>query len=205
MRDTTIDLLTANEILTLKSDMSDLINDSQLRVAIVLGKKTEGTYVPGTGVMPTTWTRDALYAIRGNSFREHNLEKDFEVGDNIFLVKYDDYIDDLEVEIDIGDQLLELRYDVGTVNVTLSSATITGSGTSWLVNAGKGNYFRLKNETDFYEISAIASTTSMTVSPVYANSTKLGYPYDIYLRWQIINVVKDPLNILRKIHCRRVM
>jgi hypothetical protein len=201
-----LDILTNQEKSDILTDITSLLSDSQFSVRVILGKKSEGDYNPGTGVKTETWTRDAIDAIRSNftameaSFWKGNIE----VGDVVFLIKKDDYLADLGAELDKGDQILELRYDVGGVSMTGSSAAVTGSGTVWTTNAGKGDYFSLTHETDYYEISSVATNTSLTLTTNYANATKSWYPYQIFTDWQIVDIRKDLMDTIRKIHCRRI-
>lgn len=68
-------------------------------------------------------------------------------------------------------------YNTGTASFTTNSATVTGSGTSW----GSGMVglwiYRTNNPAAVYRITAVASTTSMTITPAYAGATVSGVGY----------------------------
>ena len=164
-------------------------------------------FSPETGIKTETWTRDKVYAIRGEfSIKELAFwQGAIELGDAVFLINKADYLDDLGTDLDKDDQILEFRYETGRVAVTNSSTSVTGTGTTWTTNAGKGDFFKLKHEDDYYEIASNpTSDTALTLSSNYSNVTKTSQPYEIYSRWLIINVMKDILNSFRKVHCRRL-
>lgn len=58
----------------------------------------------------------------------------------------------------------------GTVTATRNSATVTGSGTSF-AGSDVGRQFQVGNRAPTYTISAVASTTSMTIDRVYGDTT----------------------------------
>ena len=69
-------------------------------------------------------------------------------------------------------------YKTGTVTVTNNSATVTGSGTDFASGAQRGFGFQGPNGL-VYEITAINSSTSLTITPVYGGSTASGQSYAI--------------------------
>ena len=69
-------------------------------------------------------------------------------------------------------------YKTGTVSVTNNSATVTGSGTNFVSGAQVGFGFQGPNGLA-YEITAINSSTSLTITPVYGGSTASGQAYAI--------------------------
>jgi hypothetical protein len=69
-------------------------------------------------------------------------------------------------------------YKTGTVTVTNNSATVTGSGTNFVSGAQVGFGFQGPNGL-VYEITAINSSTSLTITPVYGGSTASGQSYSI--------------------------
>jgi hypothetical protein len=70
-------------------------------------------------------------------------------------------------------------YRTGTCTATNGSATVTGSLTAWLANAKAGDFWVPDAEGRAYEITAVNSNTSITISPVYAGSTGSGKAYGI--------------------------
>ena len=206
MRDTTLDIFTAKEKTRLLQDIGALVNASQFRVPIVLGKLTQGAYDPNTGTQSETWTRDKVYAIRGEfSVKELSyFQGNIELGDVLFLINKSDYLNDLGADLDKEDELLEFRYDTGGINITKGSTAVTGLGTSWLKNAGKSDYLRVKYETDYYSISSVSTNTALVLGAAYSNATKTSAGYEVYHKWRVVNVMKDVMDIIRKVHCRRV-
>lgn len=82
-------------------------------------------------------------------------------------------------------------YETGTVSVTEGSATITGSGTTWS-SAMVGRKFYCGNAT--YEIATFVSTTSMTLTTVYAGDSASGATYKIYQdQYSLASDVEDVL------------
>jgi len=71
------------------------------------------------------------------------------------------------------------QYRTGTVSVTNGSATVTGSGTSWLTNVEAGDLFKVKSENVIYTIASVNSNTQLTLSTNYAGSTASGLEYQI--------------------------
>ncbi len=206
MRRITLDILSAAEKDIIAADITDLISDPSYRRRIILGKKTEGTYTPGTGLTGDTWTRDAIFGARG-SFTVEELQGAsgvIELGDIYFLIKRDDYLVDLDSELEAGDQLLEYTYSTGHASVVKNSTAVDGSGTSWSKQAHKGDFFRLEHEEFYYEINTVTDGDHIVLKTAYARETKARQPYQILRRWNIVNVQISTLDIIRKIHCRRV-
>lgn len=73
---------------------------------------------------------------------------------------------------------VDVHYTTGTVAVTATSTGIVGTGTSWN-SAMVGRYFYKVGDTQSYLISAVGSTTSITLSTAYAGSTTSGSSYAI--------------------------
>jgi len=69
-------------------------------------------------------------------------------------------------------------YKTGTISVTNGSTTVTGSGTQWIANAAIGEALYAPDGR-LYEITNIASDTSMTIAPAYLGSTQSGQDYVI--------------------------
>jgi hypothetical protein len=77
-------------------------------------------------------------------------------------------------------------YKTGTITVTNGSTTVTGSGTQWIANAGVGEALYAPDGR-LYEITNIASDTSITITPAYlgANASAQSYtfvPSQSYIR-----------------------
>lgn len=68
-------------------------------------------------------------------------------------------------------------YKTGTVTLTLSSGTVTGTGTAWLTAVKAGD--TLVKDGALYEITAIASDTSLTISPAWPDATATDTSYAI--------------------------
>lgn len=62
-------------------------------------------------------------------------------------------------------------YSTGTATFTSGSATVTGSGTAW--NSGMVGLwiYRTNNPGTVHRITAVASATSLTITPPYTNAT----------------------------------
>jgi hypothetical protein len=77
-------------------------------------------------------------------------------------------------------------YSTGTVTATVGSTTLTGSGTAWSTtnsygqaNARAGGKITISGSTEVYEVTAVASGTSLTISPAFigATASSLSYLY----------------------------
>lgn len=67
-------------------------------------------------------------------------------------------------------------YDAGTVNVTVNSATVTGTGTKWLAGARQGEAF-VAPDGRLYEVLNVASDTSLTLTKPYIGATATAQKY----------------------------
>lgn len=69
-------------------------------------------------------------------------------------------------------------YKTGTVSVTNSSATVTGSGTLWVANVKPGDMF-IGPDLVPREILSVVSNTSLTLADNYTGTTSSGASYSI--------------------------
>lgn len=67
-------------------------------------------------------------------------------------------------------------YRAGTIKVTANSATVTGTGTSWVQNARVGDGLQ-GPDGRVYEITNIASNTSLSITPAYQGASATGQTY----------------------------
>lgn len=87
-------------------------------------------------------------------------------------------------------------YRTGTITVTNGSATITGSGTAFIANASIGEGL-IGPDGRTYEITNIASDTSLTISPAYLGGTAGGQAYAIApLRGRIADLISETSSLL---------
>lgn len=87
-------------------------------------------------------------------------------------------------------------YRSGSISLTNGSATVTGSGTAFITNASIGEGF-LGPDGRTYEITDIASNTSLTISPAYLGSTASGQAYAIApLRGRIADLIAETSSLL---------
>ncbi|RME68259.1 MAG: hypothetical protein D6782_01395, partial [Alphaproteobacteria bacterium] len=66
----------------------------------------------------------------------------------------------------------------GTVDVTNGSTAVIGTGTNWISQVNVGDFFSI-DQSKFYEVAAVNSNTSITISPAYAETTATGQTYAI--------------------------
>ena len=71
------------------------------------------------------------------------------------------------------------QYSIGTASVTNGSATVTGSGTLFLTNVNTGDSFTIASTGVVYDVAAVNSNTSITLSVAYAGPTVTGAVYAI--------------------------
>lgn len=65
-------------------------------------------------------------------------------------------------------------YSTGTVSVNAGGSTVTGVGTTFTSTQAGGTYFiQFNTANDWYPVTAFSSTTSITISPAYAQKTNL--------------------------------
>lgn len=67
-------------------------------------------------------------------------------------------------------------YRAGTIKVTANSATVTGTGTAWAQNARVGDGLQ-GPDGRVYEITNIASNTSLSITPAYQGASATGQTY----------------------------
>lgn len=95
------------------------------------------------------------------------------VGENKYntIIDFNSTTNYLKIEGDTAE------YTTGTISITTATATVTGSGTSWLANASAGEYIRIGE--DLYLIQSVDSNTSITLSSTYIGVTISGKTYGI--------------------------
>ena len=71
------------------------------------------------------------------------------------------------------------QYKTGTASVTNGSATVTGTGTLWLANVSAGDSFTVAGDGVVYDVAAVNSNTSITLSVAYAGASVSGAVYAI--------------------------
>lgn len=69
-------------------------------------------------------------------------------------------------------------YRAGTVSVTQNSTAVIGAGTAWVTAVALGETF-VGPDGQSYEVAAINSGTSLTITPAYKGSTASGQSYAI--------------------------
>lgn len=84
------------------------------------------------------------------------------------------------------------QYKDGSVAVTNGSATVTGTSTLFSANVAVGDSFKLEGENATYNITAVGSNTSITISPVYAGATASGNAYVISKDFTPIHSMYEP-------------
>lgn len=67
-------------------------------------------------------------------------------------------------------------YRTGTIAVTNGSATVTGAGTAWVENVRVGDGLQ-GPDGRLYEVTNVASNTSLSITPEYKGSTASGQAY----------------------------
>ncbi|HUV63281.1 MAG TPA: DUF2793 domain-containing protein, partial [Sedimentisphaerales bacterium] len=70
------------------------------------------------------------------------------------------------------------QYKEGTVSTEIGTNVVTGVNTAWLIHVRIGDEIKIGTDTVFYQISGIASNTSLTISANYP-STKVTQNYII--------------------------
>lgn len=78
-----------------------------------------------------------------------------------------------------GQFLAPAIYTTGTVDVTRSSTTITGTATTW-TQAMVGRQFRIPASTPIYTITQVTSATSIEIDTAWGGATATGVGYQIY-------------------------
>jgi len=73
---------------------------------------------------------------------------------------------------------LKAPYSTGTLSVTQGSTTVTGSGTTWDTTWNTPLLIRI-GEGDPYLVTAVASTTSLTLAEGYVGESDTGLSYEI--------------------------
>lgn len=164
---------------------------NDLKFVVYAGGATGGTglirYYNSTGVQQQlAKVGSSLY--RGNDVTGVMTAITFASGVALNASNYIDWtiVNDTLLVVDKDSEIKKYRgstnanYSTGTITVTLDSATVTGSGTSWstVTNAIAGEYIQLP-DGKWYKITAIGSNTSLTVETAYKGSTASGQSYVI--------------------------
>ena len=69
------------------------------------------------------------------------------------------------------------QYSSGTVDVTNLSATVTGTGTLWLAELSINDVFTIQGSGTSYQVSAITTDTSLTLTAPYGGVTASAQAY----------------------------
>lgn len=77
-----------------------------------------------------------------------------------------------------GEFIIPATYNTGTATVTQNSTSVSGVGTTW-TSAMIGRQFFVTGRGPFYTITAVGSSTSLTLDRVYAGVSASGVTYDI--------------------------
>ena len=64
-----------------------------------------------------------------------------------------------------------MEYQEGSVDVTYSSQTVIGHGTTWLPYVEEGDWFKLLHSDKHYQIGSVDSNTQLTLTTPYGEST----------------------------------
>lgn len=72
------------------------------------------------------------------------------------------------------------QYTTGTASVNNGSATVNGSGTTWLANVTVGDWFTITDSGLSYQVAAVVSDTELTLSGTYQGTTASGSTYVIF-------------------------
>jgi hypothetical protein len=138
-------------------------------------------YVPKEIIDPDSWRRLNVFSTSNISdgvqffYQETNriyFWPTFSTGGNTISI--------LGLKEPVRDMTI-LDYSTGTIAVTNNSATITGTGTNWTAGVNPtvlpGSYIIINGQE--YEISAVNSTTSLTLLQPYQGVTASGLTYKI--------------------------
>lgn len=72
-----------------------------------------------------------------------------------------------------------MKYNIGTINVTNSSAAVVGVGTKWVANLAAGQMFTVVGSGIVYYVGSITDDTHLTLTANYAGTTATAQPYTI--------------------------
>lgn len=83
--------------------------------------------------------------------------------------------------------LTHAQYATGTIATTVGSGTLTGSSTAWNTandhgqnNVRVGGKMTISGSDEVYDVTAVASDTSATISPNYIGATDSGLAYNYF-------------------------
>ncbi len=86
----------------------------------------------------------------------------------------------------------KVKHEIGTVDVTNGSDTVTGTTTNW-TQAGLSQFFKVDGDTEYYKIKTVGSATSITLETNYAGSTASAVDYAIFSVSH--NVIRESLTL----------
>ena len=91
-----------------------------------------------------------------------------------------------------GNTVYNLGNGLGTISVTNGSGAVSGSGTDFSsassTNTDINSFVLIEGDSTLYRITAVASATSVTVTPVIARATASGLKYKINMGSDLIGV-----------------
>lgn len=89
------------------------------------------------------------------------------------------YTHDFSFLTDYAEINMVASYTDGTADVEQDSTSVVGHDTTW-TSAMVGRLVKFASEDEYYEISAVDSTTSITLTSAYIGSTDTGITHAIY-------------------------
>lgn len=67
-----------------------------------------------------------------------------------------------------------------TIAVNPGAVTVTGTGTTWTANAAAGWWFRVDDDSQYYEISGVPSNTQIILTTTYGGTTVTAGDYEYF-------------------------
>jgi len=101
------------------------------------------------------------------------------IASGIYYLNNKLYTHDFSFLTDYAEINTVASYTTGTADVTQDSTAVTGTDTTW-AEAMIGRLIKFASEDEYYEISAVGSTTSITLTSAYIGSTDTDLTYSIY-------------------------
>jgi len=147
------------------------------------------TYTSGTTVYPLEeeesqemWNIRTAYNISGTPSHFFIRPRFGLGGTEILLDPRPSAVSTLTITYEAGDKdLARDKYTAGTVTATNASASLTGSGTTWIAPM-TGRYFQVTSETGdgmWYRVATRSSNTAITLENVYEGVTTAALSYQI--------------------------
>lgn len=195
-----LDLLTQEEIEAIRSDVKDVLEDSQYTRKIIYRRLAARVFDPSTGQTSRTVVDTEISAFLGNhSAREVAASGELlQVGDIFFM--FDPAVMDAFPQPD--DVILQEITSCGHVKLTNASNAVVGYNTTFRIDGVQGGDKLWVGDTSA-DVQEVTDNENLVLKSNWAGSTEPATEYRILRQFEIVQRIIDPLRAAVRLSARR--